>query len=459
MKEQIVFGDSFVDVTLPDSTQIVPPGISMPLAPVDDLRAAIRNALDMPLDRVPLREAARGAGRVTVAFDDATVPCFAPMWAVGLQEILTDLGAAGVPDERIMLVCANALHRKFTHDELSRLIGSDLVSRFGSRLVCHDAEDPGMVEVGVTAAGYFVDLNRLVVDSDLVVYLNCSTTRGFSGGWKSICVGLSSYRSISHHHTPETMSMSLDRNRMHAILDEMGTLVEERLGSEKFFKVETVLANPLQVTAIFAGSVGATRRAALEVNRAHMQNRRDLLPEKVDVVMYGVPDWSPYAAYSFTNPILTLISTGLGYLGGMIEALGKPGCSVILATPCPDRWDNEHHPSYREVWDEVLPVTKDPDEARSRFEPAFATRDDYIDHYRNRYGFHGSHGIMALYPMKRLRHAGRVIVAGAQDRRLVEHAGFSAVATVEDAVAEATASHGPGSSLALVRYPPAVNRQ
>ena len=60
------------------------------------------------------------------------------------------------------------------------------------------------------------------------------------------------------------------------------------------------------------------------------------------------------------NPILTLISSGLGYLGGYIEALGKPGCTVVLATPCPETWDMEHHPSYSEAWDRVLPQTRDP---------------------------------------------------------------------------------------------------
>src|SRR3990170_3376172 len=65
--------------------------------------------------------------------------------------------------------------------------------------------------------------------------------------------------------------------------------------------------------------------------------------EPADVVIYGVPAWSPYATFARMNPLLTLVSSGLGYLGGYIEALGKPGCSVIMATPCPDDWDLEHH--------------------------------------------------------------------------------------------------------------------
>jgi len=66
------------------------------------------------------------------------------------------------------------------------------------------------------------------------------------------------------------------------------------------------------------------------------------------------------------NPLLTLISSGLGYLGGAAQAVGKPGCSVILATPCPDQWDEIHHPSYREVWEDVLSQSHDPYEIQDR---------------------------------------------------------------------------------------------
>jgi hypothetical protein len=273
-----------------------------------------------------------------------------------------------------------------------------------------------------------------------------------------VCVGLSSYRSIRTHHTPDTMSMSIERNRMHEALDRMGAVVDRTLGPARVFKVETLLANPLEVHRILAGSVAATRAEVLRVTREHQPPRRDLVDERTDVVLYGVPDWSPYAAYSFTNPLLTLVSTGLGYLGGMIEAVGKPGCTVVLATPCPDRWDDEHHPSYREVWERVLPETRDPWEARERFEPELARRGDLIDRYRTRFGFHPTHPIMALYPLKRLRHAGRVIVAGAEDPGVVRHAGFEPAASVEEALAMAAGDHGPGQSVALVRYPPAVSR-
>ncbi len=65
---------------------------------------------------------------------------------------------------------------------------------------------------------------------------------------------------------------------------------------------------------------------------------------------------------------------------------------------------------------------------------------------------------MAIYPLKRLRHAGRIIVAGAETPAVVRHAGFDPADTVEDALAMAAEEHGHEQSVAFVRYPPAVSR-
>ena len=460
MKKNIVFGDIFVSAELPDETEVLSPGVTLPLDPVDDLGSAVLSAIRSPIDTDPLRDLVGSGSKVTVAFDDPTVPCYAPLWPTALPLTVEELVGAGVKEGDIEFICANALHRQFTHEELASLIGADFVERHAKRLRCHDAEDAdNIVSLGTTEAGLHVELNRAVVESDLTLYLNCSTTRGFSGGWKSVCVGLSTYKSIAHHHTPDIMSMSLDRNRMHAMLDEMGAVVEDQLGPRKIFKLETVLANPLAVHKIFGGTVGAARSAALDTMRAHQPARRDVATEPVDIVVYGVPDWSPYAAFSHNNPLLDLISTGLGYLGGMIQAAGKKGCTVVLATPCKNRWDEQHHASYPEVWETVIPTTRDPDEARRIFEPQLAAREDYIERYREGYAFHPVHAVMALYPLKRLRHAANVIVAGAEDPGIPRHCGFESAPTVEAALELAYERQGAGARVGFVDYPMAFNRQ
>jgi len=396
MRRQIVFGDRMIPVELPDHVQMTPAGLGTGLSPAEDLVAAIREALARPLGLPKIREIARPGWRVTIAFDDPTVPCYAPVWEAAIRAVMEELEKGGVKQRHIHLVCANALHRKFTRRELARVIGPSVVQEFGYRLTCHDAEDPeNLVYLGTTESGYEVEVNRCIADSDLTVYINTVVWRGFNGGWKSVCVGLSSYRSIRWHHSPDSMSMSLERNLMHEILNEMGALIEQRIGRGRIFKIETVLANPLQVARVWAGGVAETRQAALEVLKGQFQPRRELIGEKADIILYGIPNWSPYAAFSHMNPLLTLISTGLGYLGGVIEALGRPGCSVILATSCPDIWDDVHHPSYREVWDRVLSRSRDPHEIQDLFEEDFLHRPEYIYKYRFCYGFHPIHGIMA----------------------------------------------------------------
>ncbi|MBI4509569.1 MAG: DUF2088 domain-containing protein [Deltaproteobacteria bacterium] len=461
MRTSIVFGDRWLDVELPEGAREVDAGVGFKVPAVADLGAEVSAALAKPLDMPPIAELARGARKVTIAFDDPTVPCLAPLWEIAIPRVLAELEQAGVPAEGVRLLCANALHRKFTHRELAGILGKAVMSTHGDRVSCHDAEDPdNLIYLGSTPSGYEVELNRAACESDLLVYVNASSYRGFNGGWKSVCVGLSTWRSIRWHHTPERMSMSFDRNPLHEVLDEMGALVEHKLGRSRIFKIETVLANPLQVARVFAGSVGGARLAALSLMRAHVRPRREAAQSRADIIVYGVPDWSPYAAYASMNPMLTLLSTGLGYLGGVINAAGKPGCTVILATPCPDRWDEQHHPSYREVWERVLPACgRDPHAALREHADDLARRPEYIAAYRDGHGFHGVHPLLGLFPLTRLRHAARVIVAGIEDPALARHAGFEATATVEDAMDRALAMHGRGAELGLVRYPPAFNRK
>jgi len=454
MKEQIVFGEEAIPVTLPDDVIIAPPGLSTTLTATEDIQGAIRKALQNPLGRPPLHELVTPGSRVTIAFDDPTVPCFAPVWEPAIKLVIGELEKGGVKRSNITLVSAGGIHRKFTRLELAKIIGEDLVKEFAYRLICHDAEDQSNLSyLGTTKNGYEVEINKRVTDSDLTVYINTVVWRGFNGGWKSICVGLASYRCIRWHHTPDSMSMSMNKNRMHEILDEMGELVEETIGKDRIFKVETVLANPLQVHKVWAGGIFECRQAALELMRSELKPRREILNEKADIVLYGIPNWSPYAAFSVMNPLLTMISTGLGYFGGVIEAMGKPGCTVILASPVPDVWHHGHHPTHREIWEKILPRFRDPYKIVDLFEEDFAHRSEYIYKYRYCYGFHPMHGIMVTHPLKRLRHAGHVMVAGAENPSLVSHVGFEPAQTVEMAIDMARERKGKDASVAFVKYP------
>jgi hypothetical protein len=454
---EVPHGETTIAATLPARTRRLSNVEHVSLPPADDLDQAVRSALASPRGLPRIRDMLRPSSRVTIAFDDHTTGSFGPIRQVAIRAVLEELAAAGVSRSAIRLICANALHRMLRRGELARLVGDDLVREFGDRLGCHDAEDPEQIaDLGVTPEhGYPVEVHRLVAESDLTVYVNTNYIRGFTGGWKSVCVGLSTWKTIRITHTPDGMSMAVHRNRMHAVLDEMGHHLEARLG-RRIFKIDTLLADPHRVSQVFAGAVDETRRQALEAQAAVFPPRRDADADRVDVLVYGVPDSSPYAILASVNPILTLISSGLGYLGGMIEAAGKPGCTVVMAAPARDTWDRVAHAPYPEVWEQILPTTRDPYEIMARHAEDYARRPDYVEAYRHRFAFHPIHGLLATHPLRRLRHAGRVIVAAPMDPHVPRHLGFEVAASVEDAVAAAERVHGRDCAIAYVEQPPLV---
>lgn len=449
MEVTVPYGESFITAELPTRASILKSSwIPQKLEAVKDLDGEIERALNNPLNSKRISEIVKPGMKITIAFDDPTVLCFAPVREKIITKIVSDVMRKGIKKRDITLLCAPGLHRKWTRQEIARIIGEDLVNEFCFNLINHDAEDTdNLVFCGKTENGYDVEVNKLVVDSDLLIYVNTSTLRGLTGGWKSIFVGLGTYRSIRWHHSPEGLSASVHNNPMHKILDEMGIYFESKYGRKKIFKIETVLANPFEVHRIFAGDIWDTRKEVLKILK---ESALPPSPEKYDVIIYGVPAYSPYATFAKMNPILTLFSTGLGYLGGINERIGKKGCTTILVTPCPDEWDEIHHFAYPEVWHRCLSYTKDPWVMRDMFEEDFANRQEYIHKYRFCYSFHPVHGLMASHPLKRLKHIGNVIVAGAQNPELIRHAGFEPAETIKKALEMAESTHGKGCSIAYI---------
>src|ERR1700716_3318909 len=164
----------------------------------------------------PLKELLRRGMKLTIAFDDLSLP-LPPMAQpdvrqLVLEEVIEMAAESGVED--VHLIAANSLHRRMTEDELRHIVGDRVFTTFyPERLYNHDAEDPeGNVYVGRTAEGEEGTLNRRAAESDLVVYVNLPLVP-MDGGHKSLSTGLGSYRSIRPHHNVRTLLDS--RSYMH----------------------------------------------------------------------------------------------------------------------------------------------------------------------------------------------------------------------------------------------------
>ncbi len=463
MKVTLLCGDGAVEATLPDRVRRIEP--NAPLPALSDPRLAVRRAIEEPFGSPPLRELARGAKKVVIAFDDGAVPAFPVVTPdireVALGVVLEELTGAGVDVANVTLLCANALHRKWTRRELARIVGETTARLWPpQRLICHDACEPGnVVAVGESKRGFEVRCNRRVLEADLTVYLNITATP-FNGGWKSYVVGLSDFTSIRHHHRPWPYAqghsvMDPKRSSFPRLLAEMGRVLTARLAEEgkHLFSIETAYDNsvPASPIAVHAGAPDEVHPVTLSIVEA--QQVVEVADGPFDAAILGLPDRDPYSQGdgAFGNPILTT-NLGLAYGYGLYQGqpLIRPGGALILVNPLPWRFDEIHHPSYRPFCDEVLRRTLDPEEAWDLFVDDFAHRPELVHRYRHGFGFHGSHPFFmwnqTLIPR---RHLGRIIFAGVTEPGVAERLGFEGFATVEEAVGSVEAELGPDCSIAL----------
>ena len=221
-----------------------------PLPALDDIDGAIRHALLNPIDQDPLPTLLFPGMKLTIAFDDVSLPLpkmKRPDIRQRVIEAVLDLAAeAGVDD--VHIIAALALHRRMHEFELRHAVGDRVYDAFAPRgmLYQHDAEDPTLLSyLGTTPQGEEVEINKRAADSDLLVYVNINLV-AMDGGWKSTATGLASYRSLRHHHNPDTMQasrsfMDQHKSELHKSNWRMGKVMVD--SGVKVFQIETTLNN------------------------------------------------------------------------------------------------------------------------------------------------------------------------------------------------------------------------
>jgi len=192
------FGEGIRLEKMPLGARIVyPPD---PLEPIAHPERAIKRALAKPLEDDPLKSLLRRGMKMTIAFDDLSLP-LPPMAApdvrqLVMEEVIDMAAEAGIDD--LHIIAALGLHRRMTEDEVRHIVGERIFTTFHpDRLYQHDGEDlENNVYVGKTAHGEEVTLNRRAAESDLVIYVNL-TLVPMDGGHKSMSTGLTTPRRFS----------------------------------------------------------------------------------------------------------------------------------------------------------------------------------------------------------------------------------------------------------------------
>ncbi len=498
-------GEGYERHRLPIGTKVVYP--NAPLKPLPDRTAAITHAIDHPLGTDPLDAHLSAGMKVTIAFDDVSLPL--PRMAQPdirqtiIEIVLERLDKAGITD--IELICAICLHRRCTPVELKHFVGAEVFKRFWpNKLYNHDAEDPhGITHLGKTSTGEDVELNRRAVESDLLIYVNINLVT-MDGGHKSVPVGLATYKSVRHHHNATMMLhdssyMDPPHSNFHRSCERMGDIVRRHM---KIFTIETTLNGdtfhrslgflqkrehdwnlidsvgfqasrvglkwlpgalrrraysalpaPYGLTGVHAGDTEAVHAETLKnVHRQHLVP----LDEPAYIVIIGLPSIGPYNVSSILNPILVQC-LALGYFFNFYRnhPYLKKGGAMILLHPIENKFHMTHHPSYYDFWNEVIPQTKDPHELEHRFETSYAENERYIDLYRNSYAYHGVHPFYMWYwGAHGAAHVGKVIAVNPSSTLAANRLGYDIAPTLDAAIGLAKDFAGQNARLMYFHCPP-----
>jgi len=324
MKVHLPYGRQGLDVELPEQAQVLLPKRVPALARLEE---DVRQALRQPIGSPPLAELVRPGQRVAIVFSDITRPT--PNHIL-LPIILSELAAARVASQDIVLVNSTGMHRPNTREELIAMLGQEVVDRY--RIVQHDARDKSQqVFLSKNAHGAEIWVNGDYMRADVRIltgFVEPHIFAGYSGGGKAVLPGITGTEIIMSNHGGPMLAhprATWCQAKGNPIFEEIR---EVALATQPAFIVNVSLNERKEVTGVFAGEMIQAHDAGIAfAERAHVQP----LPQRYDIV----------------------VASNMGYPGdinlyqsvkGMSVAAQavKEGGAIVLATECADGLGQAH---------------------------------------------------------------------------------------------------------------------
>jgi nickel-dependent lactate racemase len=341
MKINFAFGRTGLPLELPEGFdyRVLEARSAVPL---DDAASAIEQALDAPIDCMPLVEMARGKHSAAISVCDITRP--APNREV-LPPLLARLEAVGIPREAITIMIATGLHRPATEAEICEICGEETAARY--RVLNHHARElPEHRALGKTAAGTPVYIDDRFVSADLHItlgFIEPHLMLGYSGGRKLIAPGLAAQETIKVLHSsrfmrdPRAAEGSIEDNPLHRELLEIARLARHD------FLVDVALGRGTPrrpIAAVFAGDPVAAHRQGVEFVSRVMLETLDRPVDAVITTAAGYPlDLTFYQAVKGITAASHIVKPGgkILLLAACQEGVGGPEFARMIAEHLPDQ--------------------------------------------------------------------------------------------------------------------------
>jgi len=304
-----------------------------------DAAQAIREALNAPIQSLPLKERAKNARRIGVIFNDITRPT--PNDLI-LKVVLGEL--ADTPKENITLFNALGTHRPNTETELRTMLGADIFD--ACKIVQNDCADLSThVYFGKTLRGHEIWINRQLSECDLIIltgFIEPHFFAGFSGGGKAVMPGMAALSTIMQNHSA---AMIADPNATWGITTGNPIWEEVQEIAKKMpevFLLNVTLNREKHITGVFAGDlVEAHVAGCARVKTTAMAPVKDLF----DIVI------STNSGYPLDLNLYQSVK-GMSAAGRIV----RPGGAILMAAEC---WDGipEHG-----LYGQILTQSKNPQE-------------------------------------------------------------------------------------------------
>jgi Lactate racemase N-terminal domain len=397
--------------TGPDDVVLRPPP---PPDALDDVPAAVREALHYPLAGEPIEKLVTQGGTATVVIEQPSLPIpgvtLGPRHAA-VATVVDELERLGVT--RITILVAGGLLRRTSPRDIALLVPPEFRRRFRGRVIVHDAEADDLAELGVDG-NVRLCVNRALVETDLVVpvtaaesvlhggpaaLLSASSPEAIraagalslletsaSQGWQ---MAVKLERALAQQLPLTGVSLTLNVPRLagpfagypHS-LDELAGTGARRLFQLAPGRVRQRLLDRLPreqtAAAVFGGTPSVAHAEALLRGTVYKGAELD---RQVDALVIGVPPTTPFMPRERPNPV-SAAYLGLGLALRMwrnappIVADG----TAILVHPLPRRFPRPTQAPYRALFFD--PRTARDSDAMREAERAAAADERAIADYR-----------------------------------------------------------------------------
>ena len=320
---------------------------SQKMKPVPDTKGAVEEALGRPIGSPRLRDLVKPGQTVALVVTDITRKL--PEEII-VPLLVKELEAGGIKKKDITAVVATGTHRPNTPEELREKYGP-VVDEIA--FVNHDAcNAEGLVRLGTTSSGIPLVFNRKVAEAVIRISTGVIETHlfaGYSGGVKSLSVGVAGEETIGATHNYEVMKNTrlgvIEGNEFRRFLTE----ATQAIGLH--FIVNVVQTGKKEVVKVVAGDPVVAFQEGVKTAR---QMYEVVIDRPGDIVVSGVSYPKSRDLYQATRAANVVVF-------GPRPVVAKGGV-ILIPAPCEDGCG---HPGYCEIMrraedvDDIIAISRE----------------------------------------------------------------------------------------------------